>query len=472
MTDTPQSSDMAFWRIVVYGLPALPAAFLYVPLTTLLPAFYAQELGISLAAVGGFMFISRIFDIVIDPMLGHWSDQTKSPWGRRKPFLILATPITMLGAWLVFMPPEGATGLHLLLATAVIYFGASMMGLAYSAWGAEIVEHYHGRSKVAGVREVANVLGIVIAAAIPAITGLYGHNGVDRFTMSIMGVAMMVITPITVLAAVALVPEKPAPVQAQMPWWPAMTSLMANKPFRLLCIVFFIINFGASITNTTLVFYISHYLKQPEVIGPVLLASFTFVMLGVPFWVWVSRHIGKHKAAGISLFIAISLNGILAMQIAPGQGWLFVALMCLLGITSSAFLTMPIGIVGDIIDYDTLKTGQSRGGLFFGIWALFQYMSPALAIGLTLPALEYFGFTATGENSPAALQALKYMFILAPLPFFLGGALMFFLFPIDARRHGIIRRRIDARKRREAVGEPTLAPSQITPKATPSPEGT
>ncbi len=472
MTKPAQSSDMAMWRIVIYGLPALPASFLFVPLTTLLPAFYAQELGVSLAAVGGFMFASRIFDIVIDPVLGRWSDLTKSPWGRRKPFMVLATPIMMVGAWLVFMPPEGATGLHLLLATAVMYFGASMMGLAYSAWGAEIVEHYHGRSKVAGVREIANVLGIVIAASIPAITGIYGHNGVDRFTMSIMGAVMMIITPITVLAAIKFVPERPAPVQPPVSWWKAMTSLLANKPFRLLCIVFFIINFGASITNTTLVFYVSHYLGQPEVIGPVLLASFTFVMLGVPFWVWISRYIGKHRAAGISLFIAISLNGVLAMQIAPGQGWLFVALMCLLGITSSAFLTMPIGIVGDIIDYDTLKTGQSRGGLFFGIWALFQYMSPALAIGLTLPALEYLGFDASGGNTPQALQALKYMFILAPLPFFLGGALMFFLFPIDARRHGIIRRRIDARQRRAASVEESITPGQILPRSTPSPEGT
>ena len=472
MTDPTQTSDMAFWRLAIYGLPALPAAFLYVPLTTLLPAFYAQELGVSLAAVGGFMFVSRIFDIVIDPVLGRWSDQTKSPWGRRKPFMVLATPILMLGAWLVFLPPEGATGMHLLLATAVIYFGASMKGLAYSAWGAEIVEHYHGRSKVAGVREVANVLGIVIAASIPAITGIYGYNGFDRFTMGVMGGVMMVITPLTVLLAIKFVPERPAPVQMPMSWWAAMTSLMRNKPFRLLCIVFFIINFGASITNTTLVFYISHYLGQPEVIGPVLLASFTFVMLGVPLWVFISRHIGKHKAAGISLFLAISLNGLLAMQIGPGQGWLFVALMCLLGITSSAFLTLPLGIVGDIIDYDTLKTRQSRGGLFFGIWALFQYMSPALAIGITLPALEYLGFSATGGNTPEALQALKYVFILAPLPFFLGGALMFFLFPIDARRHAIIRRRIDARRRREATLEHTLAPGQVLPQATPSAEGT
>jgi len=470
MSTDAKTSDMAMWRIAIYGLPALPAAFLYVPLTTLLPAFYAQELGISLAAVGGFIFLSRIFDIVIDPILGRWSDTTKSRWGRRKPFMVLATPIMMVGAWLVFMPPEGATGMHLLMATAVIYFGASMMGLAYSAWGAEIVEHYHGRSKVAGVREIANVAGIVIAASIPAITSLYGHNGVDRFTMSVMGWVVIAMTPITVWAALRWVPERPAPVQPAVSWLKAMASLMRNGPFRLLCIVFFIINFGASITNTTLVFYITHYLGQTEVIGPTLLASFTFVMLGVPFWLFVSRKIGKHRAAGISLFLAISLNGLLAIQLQPGDGWLFVALMCLLGITSSAFLTLPLGIVGDIIDYDTLKTGQSRGGLFFGIWSLFQYMAPALAIGLTLPALQYFGFDANGSNTPEALQALKYMFILAPMPFFLAGALLFLLFPIDARRHGIIRRRIDSRRHRQATAANALAP--VLPPVSPSAEGT
>jgi Na+/melibiose symporter-like transporter len=341
------------------------------------------------------------------------------------------------------------------------------LGLAYSAWGAEIVESYHGRSRVAGFREGANVLGIVIASAVPAVTALSGH-GIDRFTMGVMGWTVIIMTPLTVLASLLWVPEPKQPRQPATPWLKTMRTVLSNRPFAMLCIAYFVMNIGASITNSTLIFFISHYLGQPEVIGPVLLGSFGSVLLGVPFWVWMSRRIGKHRAAGYSLLIAVCLSGLLAMQLRPGDGWLFVALMAVLGVVSAAFLTLPLGIVGDIIDYDTLRTGASRGGLYFGVWSFFQNVSPALAIGVTLPVLHAFGFTATGENSPQALQALKYIYCLAPVPLFLVGALMFLRFPLDARRHGIIRRRLESR--RKPNGEPSAPPHPLpTPAANPEP---
>jgi Na+/melibiose symporter-like transporter len=458
---------MTTWRFAIYALPAIPLAFLFVPLTALLPAFYAQELGLSLSAVGGFLLVSRLFDVVIDPVLGRWSDNTRTAFGRRRPWMVLGAPITMFGAWLIFMPPQGADGWHLLIASATIYLGASILGLAYSAWGAEIVESYHGRAKLAGFREGANVLGIVAASAVPAITAASGH-GIDRYTMGVMGWAVIIMVPLSVIALLRFIPEPQQPAKQTMPWFDTMITVFKNKPFALLCAAYFIMNIGATITNTTLIFFISHYLGQPEVIGPVLLTSFGSVLIGVPFWVWMSRRIGKHRAAGISLMIGVCLSGLLAIQLKPGDGWLFVGLMGLLGAVSAAFLTLPIGIVGDIIDYDTLRTGESRGGLYFGVWSFCASTSPALAIGMTLPVLEMFGFTATGENTPQALQALKYVYCLAPVPFFLVGAYAFLRFPLDARRHGIIRRRLETRAARLGPLQPH-APStdSIAPMAKP-----
>lgn len=443
------SREVSLWRLAIYGLPALPWSFLFVPLTAMLPAFYSQSVGVSLQDVGLWLLISRLLDVIINPALGRWSDHTQTRFGRRKPWMAIGVPITMLGAWLVFMPPERADGLYLFFATSVIYLGASILGLTHSAWGAELVESYHGRSKVAGFREGANVFGIIIASCVPAITATLGH-GVDRFTMGAMGVVMMVLTPLTVGAAITFVPEPKALVQRATPWLATLGSLLKNRPFRLICLAYTVLYTGASVANTTLIFFISHYLGQPELIGPVLLASFGCVLLGVPIWVMISRRIGKHRAAAVSLIIAICLSSILAMQLRPGDGWLFVGLMGFLGVTSAAFLTLPLGMVGDIIDYDTLRTGHSRGGLYFGVWSFFQNVSPAIAIGITLPLLQSLGFRAQGDNTPAALEALKLVYCLGPLPFFLAGALMFLVFPLDARRHGIIRRRLETRRARAA----------------------
>src|SRR5690606_27857034 len=112
--------EMTWWRLSIYALPGVPMAFWYVPLTALLPAFYAEHVGVGLAAMGGFLLISRLFDIFLDPVLGRWCDNTKTRFGRRRPWIVLGAPICMLGVWLLLMPPEGANGWYLLMATMTI----------------------------------------------------------------------------------------------------------------------------------------------------------------------------------------------------------------------------------------------------------------------------------------------------------------------------------------------------------------
>jgi Na+/melibiose symporter-like transporter len=450
-------AELPFRLLVIYALPSITLAFLFVPLVTLLPNFYAQTLGMSLASIGGILLVSRAADFVLDPLIGKLSDVTRTRWGRRKPWMIAGTPVLMLGAALLLMPVDLGLSpeLYLLLASFVIYLGGSMLGLAYSAWGAEVVSSYHGRSRVAGMREITGLLGILITAAVPAITAMFGHP-LDRFTMAVLGWIIIIFAPISVWAAVRYVPEPPAIETARINWLRQLFTLWANRPFRVLCGAFFIFGLGSSVATATLVFYIVHYLKQPEVVSPVLLGSFIPVLAFVPVWLAISRRIGKHRAAGISLLLAITLNAGVTLWLQPGDGWIFVGIMALMGAASAGFLTLPLGMMGDVIDYDSLKTGTARGGLYFGIWSFAQKVSPALAIGVTLPLLAWLGFDPAAKADGSGTEALKYVYVLGSTPFFAVAALLLLIFPIDARRHGIIRRRLDARAARAA----RLAPNE------------
>lgn len=455
--------ELSSWRMLAYALPALPIAFIYLPLPILVPPFYARQLGLSLTTVGTFLFVSRIFDFVIDPFLGRLSDKTRSRWGRRRPWMAIGGPIMMLGAAMVFLPPDGVGGFYLMIATMIIYFGASMLGLAYSAWGAEVVRTYHGRARLAGFREAANFIGTLLAAAVPSITALMGH-GLDRFTMSVVGWGVIILTPPTLWAALRFVPdpETPPATTAEPPLREMMAQVYRNLPFRLLCISFFVLTIGMSITNAVLVFFITDYLRVPNLVGMVLGLSFLSVLLFVPIWVRISRKIGKHRAAGSSLLIAVIASSLFAFMLRPGDGYYFVALMIVIGAASAAFLTLPVGIMGDIIDYDTLKNGEQRGGVFFGVWAFAQQVAPALAIGTVLPLLDWLGFDPSRPNSESAIQALRYVYCFGPLPFYVLGAVLLLRFPIDSRRHAIIRRRLDARQRR-LLGETAIHPAGPDP---------
>jgi glycoside/pentoside/hexuronide:cation symporter, GPH family len=101
----------------------------------------------------------------------------------------------------------------------------------------------------------------------------------------------------------------------------------------------------------------------------------------------------------------------------------------------------PSAIVADAVDYDTFKTGRERYGLHFAVWSMTQKLVNAAAVGIALPALAFFGMDAK-TMSPQAIDATRLLYLLAPAPLFAVGAWLFWNFPITARRHAALRRRI------------------------------
>jgi GPH family glycoside/pentoside/hexuronide:cation symporter len=445
--------EIGLRSLVFYALPSLPIAFLSLPVSLLLPTYYASTMGISLSAIGGFLLASRLADVVLDPMIGKWSDQTHSRFGRRKLWMWIGTPILMLGAALLFMPAVRPNGWYLLIASFVIYAGGSTVGLPYSAWGTEIVPSYHGRARLAGIREAAGVVGGLLAAVIPTITGAQGH-GIDRFTMGIMGWVIIISTPLAVLAATWLVPETPTTLKPRVDWMSSLSGLISNKPFRLFCLTFVVMSIGSSVAGVTMVFYINAYLKAPTMVGISLLVLAITTVAAVPLWLKISHRIGKHRATALSIFLSMLLYGGVSPFLRPGDGLYYSVLLAFLGVASSGLSTLPLGIIGDVIDYDTLMKRQARGGIYWGVWSFAQKFAPALGIGVTLPLLTLFGFSANGHNTVSSLQSLKYIYCFGPVPFYTIAGVLFFLFPIDAKRHAVIVRGLVRLEKRAAAVTP------------------
>ena len=95
-----------------YGAPATPLALAGLPMAVYLPAIYADPdgFGLSLLVVGTLIVLSRFTDVLTDPLIGFISDRIRTPIGRRKPFVLLGTPIFALGMWLLFVPPHRVHG--------------------------------------------------------------------------------------------------------------------------------------------------------------------------------------------------------------------------------------------------------------------------------------------------------------------------------------------------------------------------
>lgn len=442
--------DIPNGKLALYSLPSIPLAFLFLPVALLLPAYYASNMHVSLSAVGGFLLLSRSADVILDPMIGKWSDGSRSRFGRRKLWMWIGTPILMVGAFILFIPMIPVSGWYLLIASFVIYLGGSCYGLSYSAWGTEIVETYHGRARLAAFRETAGVIGGLLAASIPAITGVFGHS-VDRFTMSIMALFIIVLSPLTAFFATRYVEEPPTTRAVHVPWLPSLRAMAMNRPFLLFCVCYVAFTIGTSVASATLVFFITDYLATPSAVGPCLFVLAITTVAAVPLWLWISRRIGKHRATAISLLLTMFFYAFVTPLLGHGDGWVYAGLLAFMGATSSGFVTLPLGIIGDIIDYDTLKYRVPRGGIFFGVWSFAQKVAPAAGIGITLPFLQWLGYAPGKHNSEHALLALKYVYCYGPVPLLvIGGIFLLLYFPIDERRHDIIRRRLVQREQRRA----------------------
>ena len=91
-------------RILCYGSLYLPVSMALLPVNLYVLPFYA-ELGIPLYAMSMVIFAARLSDAITDPLMGVLTDRTRSPWGRRKPWIVVGTPLLLLSLYKLFLPP-------------------------------------------------------------------------------------------------------------------------------------------------------------------------------------------------------------------------------------------------------------------------------------------------------------------------------------------------------------------------------
>lgn len=426
--------------LLAYGALGLPLAALNLPLYVYLPTFYADEIGLGLAVVGAVLFATRLLDAVTDPLIGMLSDRHATRYGRRRPWLVLACPLLMLATVMLFVPGGTVGPVYLLIWTTLAYVAWTMMLLPYAAWGAELVDGYHERSSVTGAREAFVVLGILTAAGLPVLLGLDAEAEAGRVLEAIAWM-MMLLLPSLLVVLLILVPERSPPTERTLGFAEGWRLALRNKPFCRLIAAYLLNGIANGLPATLFLLFVAHVLERSDLSGALLLLYFLAGIVGIPFWLRLSRKIGKHRAWAIAMiwasiaFAAVPLLG-------PGDvGW-FVLICGLSGLALGADLALPPSIQADVVDLDWLESGQRRTGLFFALWSMTTKLSLALAVGIAFPMLELIGFDARGDNSPDALFGLAALYGLFPVVIKAGATLLIWHFPIGADQQSAIRQKL------------------------------
>lgn len=384
------------------------------PIYVHVPKFYADTLGLSLAAVGGALLLARIFDAVQDPLLGWWSDRHRARGGSRWAFIAWGMPLLALGMAGLFNPPEsGAVSLAawLIANLLIVYTGYSMVTVSYFAHGAEITDDVAERTRVTAWREGLSLIGVFLASAVPEVLKQASGEraGFAQFSWLFVPLAL-------VLAWVALRGSPPA--HGQLP--PAGTAIFGafalpfrNGRFRPLLAIFVLNGIAAAIPATLVLFFIEDVVRRPDLTAVFLIAYFAAGAAGLPVWVWLARRIGKGRAWLASMGVAIAAF-VWAFFLPPGGAVAYGVICLLSGLALGADLALPPSMLADVIDADEASGRGRNEGAYFGLWSLATKMNLALSAGIALPLLHAFGYAPRSDNAAESLLVLAGVYALLP----------------------------------------------------------
>ncbi len=424
--------------LAAYAAPALPLAAMYFPVYVFLSEFYADTHGLSLVAIGTVFIFVRIFDAISDPLIGILSDRITTRWGRRRQWLALGTPLVMLSAWMLFVPPDGIDIAHLTLWLFLLTLGWTIILTPYFAWGAEMTGDYAGRSTVATWRETAGLIGTILAAILYAL----GTNA----TQGMEYVALLIVAglPLAVLLCLARVPEPRDFSRIQAGPASLWRVLTGEKLFLRLLAAFFINGAANALPAGLFIFFVSQRLGAPDLGGPLLIVYFGAAVLAAPLWPWlVKRGFSKHRVWSGAMLYACAVFAV-ALFLREGDILAFTAICALSGAALGADLSLPSAMQADLVDLDTARSGNQRTGAFFALWSLAQKFALAGAGGAALILLGWIGFSASGPNSDGALLGLSLLYALAPIVLKLAAVGLMWRFPMDAAEQRTLRQRIES----------------------------
>ena len=388
---------MTSGRILAYGLLGLPLAFAALPIYVHVPRFYAEVTGMSLALLGAILLATRLVDAAIDPWLGWLADRVP----RRGMVAVALLPFAA-GFFALLNPPEEHAAVWLIGALALTYLGFSAATIAYQAWGADVGSDSGLRTRLTAAREGFGLLGVVLAAALPAVLAPSLSDGIARLSWILP--ILLLIAATTTFSLVGPGLSQRAPNQ---PLLPSLRRVLADPAFRRLLGVFVANGIAAALPATLFLFFVADVLHLEAAGGALLALYFVAGAASLPLWVGLAGRFGRVAAwLGAMVLSIIAFAG--ASQLGSGDLWPFAAICLASGLALGADLSLPAAIAADIGER------QGQAGACFGVWNFVAKLNLALAAGLALPLLALLGYVPA---SGAGLPALSFAYALLPLAF-------------------------------------------------------
>lgn len=396
---------------VRYSLGMLGLSIPSEAFTVFLMFYYVEtlNLAVGLAALGRSIF--AVWDAVDNLIFGYLSDNTRTKWGRRRPWLIAALPFYIFLFIMVYTVPEFFTqGNRLFWYFTIIIFlyetAATILWGNYGALFPEIFRDTKSRANTSAIKQVFAILGLIIGIAVtPFVYGLVGFTKMAIIYGIVGGL-------ILIYSVLGCHEDKEIALQPTMPFIKAFKVVLTNKPFWLYSLAYTFIQFVFGILMAGIPFYAKYSLGLSSDTTSLMMASvFIVAMPMVLLWAKLIKKFGASKTWLIGVVVlAITVLPLgLATNLTTG-----IIAGAILGLGYCGVLVSGAVVTSEIIDRDAKKTGVRREAIYLSVYGFIIRISGVFQSFAF--ALIGFLFGYVNGDNPGPNPGIAFKFFMSVIP--------------------------------------------------------
>lgn len=444
MKNDLNQSKVPFISKLAYGMGDVGCNFSWMFVGNFLMIFYTDVFGISMSAVATLMLFSRFWDAINDPIIGGLSDKTHTRWGRYRPWLLFAAPLTALVLILTFWAHPDWSQTHKIIYMAVTYcilvLGYTCVNIPYGTLCGAMTQNMTERAQINTSRSVSAMIaiGIINIITIPLIEWLGNGNARQGYLLiAILYGTIFAVCHIFCFAKTKEVVE--VPVAQKIPLRLQLQAVAKNKPYLLALLGQVLLGFILYGRNADLLYYFT-YVENDAVL-------FTYYSMAII----IPSIIGA--ACFPKVFQLTSNKGWAASVFAFGTGITIIALFFFSPVTSpipfylfaalsqfffSGFNTAIYAIIPDCVEYGEWRTGIRNDGFQYAFISLGNKIGMALGTALLALSLGWAGYEANTTQNEAVVAIMRHSFSTIPGILWVVTALALFFYKLDKRSYNRI----------------------------------
>jgi GPH family glycoside/pentoside/hexuronide:cation symporter len=417
--------------------------------------------------------IPRLLDALTDPIMGYISDNTRSRWGRRKPYILLGSVITGVSFMIMWQlyPENGQTYnfIYFLSLSVVFYIGYTIFATPLIGLGYEMSPDYNERTRLMAVSQWMGQMAWVIAPWFWVIIynqSLYDTAPEGARNLSIwVGALCMMLGMMPALFCRELEVEEllkktkmslKGMVAESKEFILGIKKTITNGPFLKLCGTTFLVFNGFQTVAQFAFFIIIFYLFNgdtdaaghwPAWFGTVSALATAFIV--IPIITLISQRIGKKNAFILSTLISIVGYSLKWWTFDPGNPFLMFLPLPLISFGIGGLFTLMMSMTADVCDLDELNNGNRREGMFGAVYWWMVKLGTAIALLTSGAVLNLVGFDKNATvQSVSTITNLRIADILIPVIAGILAIIVIWKYDITEEKANEIRQKLISRRGR------------------------